>query len=129
MTISIALVFMPLFKNEVLQLRANYGDHGWGLPGGALDPGETVHEALVRECIEEIGCDLKSSVLTGIYYHKVYTSHALIFRVEVDPKVKIKLSEEHTDYKYFPIEQLSPIQKRRVLECLTFSGVVRSAKF
>jgi len=35
---------------QVLLLKANYGNFAWGLPGGALEPGETIHEALLREC-------------------------------------------------------------------------------
>lgn len=34
---------------QVLLLKADYGSKSWGLPGGALEPGETIHEALVRE--------------------------------------------------------------------------------
>ena len=33
-------------RNEVLQLKATYSNRAWGLPGGALDMGETIHEAL-----------------------------------------------------------------------------------
>ncbi len=29
--------------DEVLLLKANYGDGSWGLPGGALEPSETIH--------------------------------------------------------------------------------------
>ena len=43
---------------RVLLLRATYGDRRWGLPGGAVDPGETLHETVVRECKEELGCDV-----------------------------------------------------------------------
>ncbi|MEO3862954.1 (deoxy)nucleoside triphosphate pyrophosphohydrolase [Acrocarpospora sp. B8E8] len=28
---------------------------GWELPGGKVDPGESEHDALVRECDEELG--------------------------------------------------------------------------
>lgn len=39
-------------NNQVLLLKANYGNCAWGLPGGALEPGETIHHALIRECLE-----------------------------------------------------------------------------
>lgn len=31
---------------QVLLLKANYGNKHWGLPGGGLDPNETIHQAL-----------------------------------------------------------------------------------
>jgi len=36
-------------NDHVLLLRAGYGDRNWGLPGGALDVGETIHDALSRD--------------------------------------------------------------------------------
>ena len=35
------------------------GDGRWGLPGGRIDIGESVQEALRREIKEEIGCDIQ----------------------------------------------------------------------
>ena len=35
-------------EGKVLLLKATYGTYGWRLPGGALDPTETIHEALIR---------------------------------------------------------------------------------
>lgn len=35
-------------------------DHNdWGLPGGKLDPGETIAQCALRECLEETGMKLK----------------------------------------------------------------------
>jgi 8-oxo-dGTP diphosphatase len=46
-----------LRDDHILLLRKNVGDRGerFALPGGAQDPGETLVEALNRECLEEIG--------------------------------------------------------------------------
>lgn len=45
------------------------GDTGtWALPGGTLEWGETLREALPRELAEEAGCELRSvGALVGVY--------------------------------------------------------------
>lgn len=53
---------------HVLLLKANYGSFSWGLPGGALEPGETIHDALIRECAEELNCDVVIDYLSGVYF-------------------------------------------------------------
>lgn len=116
-------------QGEVLQLRATYGEKSWGLPGGALDPGETIHEALVRECREELGKVVRIDYLSGVYYHSAYRSHAFIFRAHFVDEAPITLSEEHSEAAYFPLEALSPVQRRRVRDCLQFDGWVFSGKF
>lgn len=44
-------------QGRILLLRKEYADHGerFALPGGAQEPGESLHQALQRECEEEIG--------------------------------------------------------------------------
>lgn len=116
-------------SNEVLLLKANYGNGSWGLPGGALEPGETIHEALHRECIEEIGDAVDIKYLSGVYYHSVYNSQTFIFRCELKNSGTIKLSEEHTEYKYSPVSELSKVQQRRIGDCINFEGQVFSDKF
>lgn len=39
----------------------------WSLPGGAVDPGETIAEALHREIREETGLDVETGQVVGIY--------------------------------------------------------------
>jgi 8-oxo-dGTP diphosphatase len=114
---------------RVLLLKASYGDKAWGLPGGALDPGETIHEGLLRECREELGLEVTIEYLSGVYSHSVVRSHAFIFRCALPAGAEIALSEEHTDFAFFDPANLAPVQRRRVEECLHFAGVVRSASF
>src|SRR4051794_6548379 len=63
--------------NEVgevlLQRRADNGQ--WGIPGGALDPGEEPADAVVREVWEETGVMVVPERIVGIYSgpdHLVY---------------------------------------------------------
>jgi len=50
-----------LRQQRILLLRKDYGALGqrYALPGGAQEPGETLHEALQRECEEEIGTQVE----------------------------------------------------------------------
>ena len=117
---------------QILLLKANYAEHAWGLPGGGLDVGETIHEALIRECQEELGCDIDIQYLSGVYYHSAVNSHAFIFRCELKNmtgNIKIQLSHEHSEYDWFDLASLSEVQKLRVQDCLAFNGKVMSRAF
>lgn len=116
-------------QGQVLLLKATYGDCAWGLPGGALEVGETIHQALVRECQEELGVAVTLHHLTGVYYHSRYQSQVFIFRVSLAEDAAIQLSAEHSDFAYINVRDLSPVQRQRVQECLDYQGVVKSAAF
>ncbi|MCL2919937.1 NUDIX hydrolase [Shewanella litorisediminis] len=115
-------------EGKVLLLKANYGNGNWGLPGGALEPGETIHQALLRECLEELGQAVIIDYLSGVYFHSAYNSQAFIFRVRLT-EANIVLSPEHSEYAFFAIDSLPQVQQRRVRECLDFQGQVLSAAF
>ena len=43
-------------------------DNGmWGLPGGGIEPGESVYETALREVKEETGLDIEITGLVGVY--------------------------------------------------------------
>ncbi|OHX20462.1 NUDIX domain-containing protein [Chromobacterium sphagni] len=113
----------------VLLLKATYGSLDWGLPGGALEPGETIHECIARECREELGCDVAVAYLSGVYYHRAYNSQAFIFRCSLPDHAALRLSDEHSAFRYFALDELGRVQRRRVDDCLSFQGVVASVCF
>lgn len=77
-------------------------DHGggWYLPAGRVEPGETLHEAALREVREEAGIDV---VLDGVYRveHTVLENGGARVRVlfsatQVDDRAPKSLPDEHT---------------------------------
>ena len=114
---------------QILLLKATYAEHAWGLPGGGLDMGETIHDALFRECYEELGCEIELDYLSGVYFHSAGTSHAFIFKCHFKENTEIKLSVEHSECRWFNVDELSEIQRIRVEDCLKFQGQVVSRAF
>jgi len=54
-------------KFLLVQRGENPGKGLWGLPGGFVEMGETVHDALAREILEETGYVVESGELIGVW--------------------------------------------------------------
>ncbi len=65
-------------QGELLLIRRSDNDN-WALPGGAMDLGETIADAGVRETREETGIDCEIERLVGVYTNPrhvmLYTSN------------------------------------------------------
>lgn len=59
-------VFVVNDRDEVLMIRRTDNDN-WAVPGGAVDLGESVPEAAVRETFEETGVNCEITGINGIY--------------------------------------------------------------
>jgi NAD+ diphosphatase len=82
----------------------------WDTVGGFLSGTETAEENLVREGLEEIGCELKKLRFSGSY-SSVYGDTGLVtiataFTCELAPGAEILLSEESSEYAWFPLDDL-----------------------
>ena len=61
-------------EGVLLQRRSDNGL--WGLPGGGVEPGESVSEAVVREVREETGLEVRPTRLVGVYSSP--TNHQIV---------------------------------------------------
>ena len=116
-------------EGKVLLLKQTYTDKRWGLPGGAVEAGETIYQAIKRECFEELGLDVEIEAFTGLYYHKEYNAQVGIFRCKLPKDGVIRLSDEHSEYAYFAIDELSEVQKIRVSDAYRNNGNISVAVF
>ncbi|MEB3196110.1 MAG: NUDIX domain-containing protein [Candidatus Sericytochromatia bacterium] len=52
---------------HVLVVQTHKWRHTWGVPGGKIDPGEPMAEALVREFAEETGLNVRDVQFVAVY--------------------------------------------------------------
>jgi len=73
-----ANVVVANYSGGILMIRRSDNDN-WALPGGAMDLGESLPDAAVRETLEETGIEVEITGLVGIYtdprHVVVYTSN------------------------------------------------------
>jgi ADP-ribose pyrophosphatase YjhB (NUDIX family) len=107
---------------EILLIRRSDNDN-WALPGGALDIGESLTQAAVRETREESGIECEITGLSGIYtdpgHVMLYTSNG-----EVRQEFSIVLtarsvggqptpSSETTEVRWVPPAELAAFEMDR----------------
>ena len=54
-------------EGGIVLIKRRNPPHGWAIPGGFVDYGETVEAAAVREAREETGLDVRLTRLLGVY--------------------------------------------------------------
>lgn len=83
----------------------------WEIPGGRINPGTSLIENLKREVMEETGLEITGEQ-QYIAAQDILKENKHIVRLtylgEADGEVK--LSDEHTDYKWLSLEEISKIE-------------------
>ena len=94
-------VFALIFDDEGRILLGHRRDvDWWNLPGGGMEAGETVDEALCREVREETGLDVAVGQLVGIYSKPQKQEVVLAFRCHVIGGT-LQPTEETRESRYF----------------------------
>ena len=118
MTVGVRLLAVE--EGKVLLVRHTYLD-GWYLPGGGVQAGETLREAICREADEEVGAVLQELRLFGVYsnFFEGKSDHIAVF-VSEDFSWRNASNREIECVNCFALDELpegiSPGTRRRIAE-------------
>ncbi|WP_029551230.1 NUDIX domain-containing protein [Thermocrinis jamiesonii] len=95
------------FKGIVL-IERHYEPYGFALPGGFVEVGERVEEAVLREVKEETGLDAKIVKLLGVYSepNRDPRFHVVSVVFVLDAEGEPKAGDDAKKVMVFPLEQI-----------------------
>lgn len=118
-------------KNERVLLSLRRDRPVWNLPGGHMDAGETVSEALIREFKEETGLRVDLDEIVGLYSHRTQAELTIIFRV-FEIGGRLRKSAEAKKHKYFDFDEIPENTNQRHLgrikDCLSKKDHLRISR-
>ena len=110
-----------IFDEERVLLAHRRDIDWWNLPGGGMEIGETVEEAVYREVREETGLEVRVERLVGVYSKPQKQEIVLTFRCKVVGGA-LQATEESRACAYFAPDALPrntlPKHRERIVDAL-----------
>jgi len=88
----------------LLQKRADF--RNWSLPGGRVEPGESVEAAAVREAFEETGLQVSLVRKVGDYWKPQHHDTVTVFQAKTVGGQIVQRSTETLDVRWFSLDRL-----------------------
>ncbi|MGG0664431.1 NUDIX hydrolase [Viridibacillus arvi] len=118
-------------KDEVLLLRTHWRSDTWEMPGGNVEVGEPLDQAVYREFLEETGIEIRPIGITGVYFNATKHVLSVVFKAEyVSGEIKIQ-PEEIKEAQYIQLNESNidqyitrPQQKSRTLDAMRAESFV-----
>jgi ADP-ribose pyrophosphatase YjhB (NUDIX family) len=114
-------VFALIFEEGHVLLSLRRDIDWWNLPGGGMEAGETVDEAVCREVREETGLDVEVDHLVGVYSKPQKQEVVLTFRCRRIGGM-LTATEEVRESRYFTPEAMPvntlPKHRQRIEDAL-----------
>ena len=126
-------VFALIFDQGRILLGHRRDIDWWNLPGGGMEAGETVDEALQREVREETGLEVEVQQLVGVYSKPQKQEVVLTFRCRVVGGT-LQATEETRESRYFVPRALPsntlPKHRQRIEDALLNqqSAIIRAQR-
>ena len=111
-TEQVELTVLCLIHNEdsyLLQDRVKKDWNGYTLPGGHIEPGESIVDAVVREMKEETGLTIKAPRLCGVNQFPIEGGRYIVFLFETDQFEGKLVDSEEGKMHWVKISELSNV--------------------
>jgi 8-oxo-dGTP diphosphatase len=109
-------------SSRVLLVKHSYGELNWELPGGAGESGESGEETARREVLEEVGIELETMRLVGVYWDPQVDAHHFVFRSRTRGTPRVTDQKEITEVGWFSSDALprpmSDFTVRRITDAI-----------
>ena len=94
----------------LLQNRKKSDWQGYALPGGHIEPGESIVESVIREMREETGLTVRNPRLCGVKQFPIEGGRYLVFLFETEDFEGVLRSSEEGEMTWIARDQLAQYQ-------------------